>query len=58
MGTLLEEIVNQYIDLQEVEAVAIGGSTTVKTSDKNSDIDIYIFSKTNVSIEVRENIIK
>ena len=45
MGTLLEEIVNQYIDLQEVEAVAIGGSTTVKTFDKNSDIDIYIFSK-------------
>lgn len=58
MDTFLEEILNQYIDLQEVEAVAIGGSTTAKTSDMNSDIDIYVFSKTDIPLEARENIIK
>ena len=58
MNNFAEEILNQYIDLTDIEAIAIGGSTTAKTSDKISDIDIYIFSKTNVPIEIRENIIK
>ena len=58
MNNFAEEILNQYIELTDIEAIAIGGSTTAKTSDKISDIDIYIFSKTNVPIEIRENIIK
>lgn len=58
MHKCLQEFLNNYIELQNVEAIAIGGSTSAQTSDNNSDIDIYIFSKTDIPIEVRENIIK
>lgn len=58
MDNFLKEILNQYIEATEIESIAIGGSTTAKTSDKASDIDVYIFPKTNIPIEVRNNIIK
>lgn len=34
MNNFAEEILNQYIELTDIEAIAIGGSTTAKTSDK------------------------
>lgn len=58
MNTVLKEVLEKYINLEEVQAIAIGGSTTAQTSDNNSDIDIYIFSKTDIPIDIRENIIK
>lgn len=54
----LQAFLDNYTKLQSVEAVAIGGSTTASTSDNNSDIDIYIFSKTGIPLKFRENLIK
>ena len=34
------------------------GAVSAETSDDNSDIDVYIFTKTDILIETRENIIK
>lgn len=34
------------------------GAVSAETSDDNSDIDVYIFTKTYILIETRENIIK
>ncbi len=34
------------------------GALSAETSDDNSDIDVYIFTKTDILIETRENIIK
>ncbi len=58
MDNFLEKILKQYATSTDIEAIAIGGSTTAKTSDTISDIDIYIFSKENIPIETRKNITK
>lgn len=57
MDRCLQSFLDNYIKLQNVEAIAIGGSTSAQTSDNNSDIDIYAFSKTEIPLEFRKNII-
>ena len=57
MDNRLQAFLDNYIELQNVEAIAIGGSVSAETSDNNSDIDIYIFSKTDIPVSTRENII-
>lgn len=57
MNKYLQEFLNNYTNSQNVEAIAIEGSVSAETSDNNSDIDIYIFSKTDIPIEFRKNII-
>lgn len=54
----LDKVINEFKNLSEVEAVAIGGSTTADTCDSKSDVDVYVFSKIGVSLDKRENIIK
>ena len=39
----LEEILLALKSLDEVEAVALGGSRSTGASDKNSDYDIYVY---------------
>ena len=58
MNKMLEIILKEFTEIPEVEAIAIGGSTAAMTSDNNSDIDIYIFSKTGIQIAKRKDIIK
>ena len=55
---VLNEFLSNFISVSGVEAIAVGGSVSAETSDKASDIDIYIFSKTDIPIETREKIIK
>ena len=55
---MLNSILEKYAKLDEVEAVALGGSSKAKTSDKSSDIDIYIFVRNDISLEVRERLVK
>ena len=55
---MLDSILEKYAKLDEVEAVALGGSSAAKTSDKSSDTDIYIFVRNNISLEVRERLVK
>lgn len=54
----MNDILNKFIEIPEVQAIAIGGSSTAKTSDSTSDIDIYVFSKNGISLPKREKIIK
>lgn len=58
MNNVLNNILDKFIEIPEVEALAIGGSTSAKTSDNKSDIDVYIFSKSSIPIEKRKNIIE
>lgn len=55
---MLDSILEKYAKLDGVEAVALGGSSAVKTSDKSSDIDIYVFVRKNIPFDIREQIIK
>lgn len=58
MNVLLKQIFDKYIEIPEVESIAIGGSVMAKTSDVCSDIDVYIFSNDNIPLEKRNLIIK
>ena len=37
------EIINEYKTFSQVKAIAVGGSSSAKTSDNMSDIDVYVF---------------
>lgn len=57
MDKFLEQLLDKYIEIPSVEAIAIGGSTSANTFDNNSDVDVYVFSKESIPIEVRKSII-
>ena len=40
---LLDNILYEFQNFHQVEAIAIGGSTSAQTSDDTSDIDVYVF---------------
>ena len=48
----------QYQKFEQVEAIAIGGSSAAKTSDKISDLDIYIFVSQDIPTDKRLEIVK
>ena len=54
----LNDILKQYKDFEEAKAIVIGSSGANKTSDKLSDIDVYVFVEKNIPVSDRENIIK
>lgn len=55
--SLFLKIIEQYKAISAVEAIAIGGSSVIKTNDKTSDIDIYVFSSTDIPLEKRFEIV-
>lgn len=54
----MEKIINEFVKFDDVEAIAIGGSSATKTSDSISDIDVYVFVKKNIPVSQREEIVK
>lgn len=54
----MEKFINEFVKFDEVEAIAIGGSSAAKTSDNISDIDVYVFVKKNIPVSQREEIVK
>ena len=54
----MEQILNEYKKFNQVKAIAIGGSTSANTSDKSSDIDVYIFTDSDIEVNLREELIK
>jgi predicted nucleotidyltransferase len=52
------EIAALFAELSSVEAVALAGSSTAGTSDRYSDIDLYIYSPEDVPVEARAAIIR
>ena len=57
MNILAYQIVNEYRNLNEVIAVAIGGSGASGRKDNFSDINIYIITKEHISLETRKRIV-
>lgn len=57
-NAILNAIVNEFSQLQEVEAILLAGSHTTDTQDENSDYDLYIYSNKEVPVIKREEIIK
>lgn len=41
--SIFNKILQEFKNFQQVKAIAIGGSTSAKTFDNKSDIDVYIF---------------
>ena len=54
----MDELIKKFSMLDDVSGIAVGGSYAAKTSDINSDIDIYIFVKKQIPLEYRYEIIK
>lgn len=54
----MEKFINEFVKFDDVEAIAIGGSSAAKTSDNISDIDVYVFVKKDIPVSQREEIVK
>jgi hypothetical protein len=54
----MKNIIDFYKKYPQVKAIAIGGSSSAKTSDEISDIDVYVFTTSEIPILERENFVK
>ena len=51
---ILNNIFQEFQNIQDVKAIAIGGSGANKTSDTLSDIDVYFFIEKDIPVSKRE----
>jgi predicted nucleotidyltransferase len=51
-----QKIANRFIQLPEVEAIAIGGSVATGRANASSDVDVYIYPLKDVPADVRLSI--
>ena len=58
MVEIFEAIIKEYKAFEQVNAIAVGGSATAKTSDKMSDIDVYVFVEHDIPVSEREKLVK
>jgi hypothetical protein len=56
--TLANRVANKFKTIACVEAIALGGSTTISVTDQNSDIDLYIFTKKTIPLHKRQKIVQ
>lgn len=54
----MNKIIEEYKNFEQVQAIAIGGSSAAKTSDKISDIDVYVFVTNDIALEKRLQIVQ
>lgn len=57
LNLILEEIISDFRDIKEVAAISFAGSSTAKRNDNLSDIDIDIFTYSDIPIEVCKYVI-
>lgn len=55
---ILYDIINEFAQFEEVEAIGIGGSSANQTADKASDIDVYVFVKKDIPLDRRLEIVQ
>ena len=55
---ILDRLISDFKQFDEIEAIALSGSSTTKAADNKSDFDIYIYCTKEPSVKKRENIIK
>ena len=58
MINIINEVINEYKAFSQVKAIAVGGSSSAKTSDGMSDIDTYVFVEHNIPVADREKLVK
>ena len=51
------DLFNELSKINEIEAIALGGSRATGKYDEKSDYDVYIYTTGNISEEVRRNIL-
>ena len=51
------DLFNELAGINEIEAIALGGSRATGKHDEKSDYDVYIYTTGNISEEVRRNIL-
>jgi predicted nucleotidyltransferase len=56
MFRTLDIVVNKFAALPQVEGVLLAGSLTSHTSDEFSDIDLYIYTSSEISLKQRQEI--
>ena len=54
----IQNIINEFQQIENVKAISLAGSRAANSSDKTSDYDIYVYSDTEIDIQKRENIAK
>ena len=55
--TIPKKLAELFSSLPEVEAVALGGSHVTGLSDSSSDIDLYVFTRTDIPLSSRQAIV-
>jgi len=54
---LTRQIADLFASLPQVEAVALGGSLSSSVSDTSSDIDLYVYTRAEIPLDIRKEII-
>jgi predicted nucleotidyltransferase len=52
-----EKIIEKFSGLNEVEAIALGGSRATGANDKKSDYDIYVYTTDEISVSTKRDIL-
>lgn len=54
----MNELIEKFKNFEQVQAIAVGGSSAAQTCDKNSDIDVYVFVTQDIPVAKRKEIIQ
>jgi predicted nucleotidyltransferase len=54
----IHELVKDFSDYSQVEAIALGGSRATGKNDHKSDYDLYVYLNRELDVSVRRNILK
>ena len=57
-SVIFNKLISEFAQLEEVEAIALGGSRKTSLSDNTSDIDIEIYTSGEIPVQKRVEIIK
>lgn len=55
---MIEKILEQFKKLENVDAIALGGSRAGTNYDEKSDYDIYVYINSPISVDIRNDIYK
>ncbi len=58
MNKTFKNIIDEFKHFPQVQAIAVGGSQKANTADKKSDIDIYVFTDSDIPVKDRLALIK
>lgn len=54
---MIQELYKEFSQLEQVEAIALGGSRAGQDYDQNSDYDVYIYLNSPIDEAIRQNIL-